>query len=205
MNMSLLYNSLRGSTLFKGTLEQSQVDTINAITTLWGGFSNDASMAQLAYVLGTIYRECGHNMAPVREGFAMSDAVAIADVTAMYNRGIIQHNYALPDPATHKSYFGRGYVQITWADNYKRIGHLIGADLYNNPDLALDPAIAGKIAVFGMQGGWFTGHKLQEYINSSATDLFNARRVINGTDHASEVAGYANAFLTSIKQAAIAT
>lgn len=42
-------------------------------------------------------------------------------------------------------YRGRGYLQITGKENYKRIGDAIKEDLVNNPDLASDPVIAKKI------------------------------------------------------------
>lgn len=199
MNIAGFFDSLRAGNMFAGSLSDRQSTGIQALLDQWGGFSNDASKRQFAYVLGTVYREAGRGMYPVREGFALSDQQAVGYVTDMFNRHDISHNYALPDPVTHKSYFGRGVVQITWADNYKRIGHLIGVDIYTNPDLALDPQTSAKIAVFGMQGGWFTGHKLQEYINSSGmNDMLNARKIINGTDHASLVAGYATGFLNAI-------
>lgn len=41
---------------------------------------------------------------------------------------------------------GRGLIQLTGRDNYKKYGEMIGVDLVNNPDLANDPEIAAKIA-----------------------------------------------------------
>jgi len=43
-------------------------------------------------------------------------------------------------------YRGRGLVQLTGKENYKKYGDMIGVDLVNNPDLANDPDIAMKIA-----------------------------------------------------------
>lgn len=43
-------------------------------------------------------------------------------------------------------YRGRGLVQLTGKENYKKYGDMIGVDLVNNPDLANDPDIALKIA-----------------------------------------------------------
>jgi hypothetical protein len=43
----------------------------------------------------------------------------------------------------------------------------------------------------GMAEGWFTGKKLGNYITLDKSDFANARRIINGTDKASLIAGYA--------------
>jgi putative chitinase len=82
---------------------------------------------------------------------------------------------------------GRGFVQITGRTNYDKLGRLLGIDLINDPDLALKPEIASKILVIGTRDGLFTGLKLSNYINANKIDYFNARRVVNGTDKASEI------------------
>lgn len=197
------FGALRHGDMFGGTLSQNQVDGINALTSLYDGHANpaldpDIAHKEMAYILGTVYHEAGRGMYPVREGFASTDEIAIAHVTTMFIRGQISRNYALPDPVTGKSYFGRGVVQITWAGNYKNIGNLTGHDLYNNPDLALDVNISAEIAVRGMLNGWFTGVGLAKYFNATTTDWVNARRIINGTDVATLIAGYATRFLTAI-------
>jgi putative chitinase len=84
-------------------------------------------------------------------------------------------------------YRGRGFVQITGRTNYDKLGRLLGIDLINDPDLALKPEIASKILVIGTRDGLFTGLKLSNYINANKIDYFNARRVVNGTDKASEI------------------
>lgn len=44
-------------------------------------------------------------------------------------------------------YRGRGLIQLTGKDNYKKYGDIIGVDLVSKPDLANDPEIARKLAV----------------------------------------------------------
>ena len=44
-------------------------------------------------------------------------------------------------------YKGRGLVQITGKDNYRRVGDIIGVDLVNNPELVKDPKYAAAAAM----------------------------------------------------------
>ena len=44
-------------------------------------------------------------------------------------------------------YRGRGFIQLTGKNNYRKIGNLIGVDLVNNPDLMNDPSVAAKASV----------------------------------------------------------
>ena len=80
---------------------------------------------------------------------------------------------------------GRGYVQITGRDNYIKFG------IVDTPDKALDPDFAFHILEQGMRYGLFTRISLNHYINADGCDYENARRVINGTNRAAEIAGYA--------------
>ena len=66
--------------------------------------------------------------------------------------------------------------------------------LYRKPDLAMVTKNAVVIMFDGMAEGWFTGKKLSDYIHGKTCDYVNARRIINGTDKASTLAGYATKF-----------
>ena len=142
---------------------------------------------QRAYIMATAYHETGATMAPVRETFASSDAQAV--------RNLSGSKYAVPDPETGQSYFGRGYVQLTWKDNYAKLGKRLGVDLVNHPELALDPKISAQITVIGMKEGLFTGRSLDDYTGPNGQfDSVGARAIVNGSDRAGKIAGHYAAF-----------
>ncbi|HNI60948.1 MAG TPA: hypothetical protein PKW11_13465, partial [Pseudomonadota bacterium] len=112
-------------------------------------------------------------------------------------------------PGDGAAFHGRGLVQITGRRNYTDWTNRLGnehyqhngenVDLVNHPELAADPGIAARIAVEGMRDGTFTGRKLGDYVNDQKTDYYNARRVINGTDSAQEIADQATSFQRVLK------
>lgn len=83
---------------------------------------------------------------------------------------------------------GRGYVQLTGRRNYQRWSERTGRDLVANPQLVTRPEIAARVLVEGMKRGDFTGARLDRYVGNGRTDFRNARRVINGTDRAEDIA-----------------
>lgn len=77
-------------------------------------------------------------------------------------------------------YCGRGYIQLTHRNNYRKMGNLLGVDLENNPAKAIEPQIAALVATIGMRDGIFTGKKLSDYITETKQDYYNARAIVNG-------------------------
>jgi len=129
--------------------------------------------AQIAYVIATAEWETNHTCRPVREAYWLSE-----DWRKKHLR--------------YYPYYGRGYVQLTWETNYKKFGKLLGIDLVNNPDRALEPEHAVKILVIGMRDGLFTGMSLDDCTDSEGTvDYVKARRIINGTDKDEVIASMA--------------
>lgn len=155
-----------------GALSQKEVDGLNALIAEMEG-RGWSDKRWWAYVLATAWHETASTMTPLAE----------------YGKGK-GRAYGNPDPITGQRYFGRGFVQLTWKDNYKRLGDLLGIDLVGNPDLAMQPGVAAEIMILGMEKGLFTGKSLPDYFDADTDDPVNARRIVNGTDRASLIAGY---------------
>lgn len=166
--------------------------TINAVLDEWERRDDCTDLRWLADMLATMLGEVGQKMTPVREGFRKTDAESRAYVRAK--------GYAYARVINGHVYYGRGLPQITWEDNYRKMGKIIGVDLVNDPDKALEPDIAVKIMFEGMIRGTFTGKKLAHYFNEKTEDFDNARRIINGTDRMYEIGNYGRSFYSAIKQ-----
>jgi putative chitinase len=82
-------------------------------------------------------------------------------------------------------YFGRGLIQLTGKDNYKKYGDLIGVDLVNDGDKALDPKNSYKIAstyLSQKRGGIYAKNDVKRSTFDMAIDgdLTLARKSVNG-------------------------
>jgi hypothetical protein len=137
--------------------------------------------AQIAYVLATAEWETNHTFKPVREAYWVANAEAWRKSHLKYY-----------------PYYGRGYVQLTWKDNYDQYGEILGLDLVTHPDMALDPYGSLFVIVQGFKIGAFTRHKLVEYVNEHRTDFVGARFCINGQDKAAEIAKLAAGYLAGM-------
>jgi hypothetical protein len=166
IDRTIFFDSVRGS-LFSGTMSQSQVDGMNAILFAWEARPTSDDPRWLAYMLATTLHETASTMQPIEE----------------YGQGAGM-TYGEPDPVTGEAYYGRGFVQLTWADNYKRADDEIGLanelSCYLHPENQLKPLIAAVTMFRGMSVGWFRGDKLSDYFAADVDDPFNAREIING-------------------------
>jgi putative chitinase len=181
--------------LFNGTLTQSQVDGMNYLLEVWeqhfeANNPNDGTM-WLAYALATFYHETAYTMQPIEE----------------YGKGSGK-TYGKPVGPYGQCYYGRGHVQLTWEENYKN-GQKFLKDRYNvhaniHPEahLMLHSQTSALVSYDGMVYGWFTGVGLPKYLSKSKNieDPVNARRIVNGTDKASTIAGYYWKFKAALKQ-----
>lgn len=167
-----------------GLLTFEKGRTLNAnFTKLMGAIQDDAewdSIAQIAYLLSSAYHETAHDFEP-RDEFGRG-------------KGRLYGQHVQLTANTVAAYYGRGLVQLTWLANYARASLLCNVDFVTQPQRVKEWPYCYFVMADGMRKGWFTGKPLVEYINPTKTDFVNARRVINGTDKAELIAGFARMF-----------
>ena len=176
--------------LFGGSLSTTQVNSLNYLVQRCEGYG--LTYPETAYVLATAYHETGYaetvngrkvinrNMLPIKE------------------RG--SESYL--SSKRYYPYIGYGYVQLTWEDNFQRVGKLIGVDLLKNPEKALEKDIASEILIKGMVFGWFTGvgfHRKCPVYRYNHLSYVRARKIVNGTDKANLIADYAMIFEKALR------
>ena len=184
MNRPAFFSTLRQRDfkLFGTSLSQGQVNGLETILT--EAEKRKTPLKWLAYMLATVYHECGGTMQPIRERGGPK-------YFARYEGRKDLGNVVKGDGV---KFHGRGFVQITGRRNYTDWARRTGVDLVKEPDKALDLSIATRILFEGMEKGTFTGKSLSSY-----TDYLPMRRIINGTDKASLIAGYAEAFEKALR------
>lgn len=168
--------------LTAGPFNSKQVQGFDAILDEWE-VQGLTDTRWLAYMLATTWHETARTMQPIEE----------------YGKGR-GYKYGKPDSVSGHVYYGRGFVQLTWSYNYKKISNLFFGDLrlFDHPELALDLKTSVQILFKGMTAGLFTGRKLSQYFNDKKEDPINARRIINGIDKAVLIADYYRKFLTAL-------
>ncbi len=173
--------------LFWGSLSQSQVDGFNAIGAYLGPAfpeSDPRRIEKMAYCLATFQWETASTMKPIAEYGGKN--------------------------ARYAPWYGRGYVQLTWEENYakqqKKLQHhpmrpsSTPYRVHSDRELALHPDTSALISIYGMIDGDFTGVGLDDYITPTKVDYRNARRIVNGTDKAAEIADMAELYENAIRE-----
>jgi hypothetical protein len=177
------YDSIRYY-LAGGSLKQGQVDGANWLLDWYDSENppipdkNHLDDRMLAYCFATAWHETAFTLQPVKE----------------YG----SEEYLKSKP--YYPWYGRGLVQLTWDYNYEKQDEKLGLKgaLMAKPDLALEPKIATQILILGMADGDFTGKTLAQYFTDDLTDWYNARRIVNGTDKANDIAKYGELFCNAI-------
>ncbi len=171
--------------MFKGGLQKQQVEWIEAILDKFSTFP--VTLEQAAYILATAQHETDH--------FKTLEEYASG---AAYGGRKDLGNTVKGDGRKFK---GRGFVQITGRRNYAYWAKRLGVDLLKEPARAMEVNFARVILIEGMMHGTFTGKKLPDYVNAGGVDYKGARRVVNGTDKAALIAGYAVKYEAALRAA----
>lgn len=168
---------------FDPTLDQGQVDALEYLLDQFEQSLHWNDVRHVAYAFATVYHETAASMLPVEEGYYLGSRARVK---------------AFQKTLRYYPFFGRGYVQLTWntrrIPNYSKASKALGVDFVADPDLVMVPEHAFEIMTLGMHEGWFTTKKLSDYISGDKCDYLNARKIINGTDKAALIAGYARKF-----------
>ncbi|HKR87008.1 MAG TPA: hypothetical protein VJS38_02445 [Phenylobacterium sp.] len=167
-------------------LSQTEADGCKAILEACAGWP----LSWTAYGLATAYHETAHTMQPVVE------IGGAAYFTRMYDpaglRPAVAARLGNTEAGDGCRFCGRGYVQLTGRANYARAG------LLDEPERALEPALAAEILARGMRDGWFSGRRLADVLplggRATRAQFVAARRIVNGQDRASLIADYALRF-----------
>lgn len=177
--------------VFGRRLTQDQVDGITHILDFWEANNAGGDLRKLAYIFATVTWETAKSMQPITE----------------------QGSDEYLRTRKYWPYIGRGLVQLTWEDNYRRMSNVLNREYGFNIDLVKNPGLANQweyalpIIFEGMfrgatDKGEFTGKALEDYFDAEKDDALGARAIVNGKDRAREIADihdeYCLAFLKSM-------
>jgi putative chitinase len=207
MNRRAFYEHVRGA-VFGGSLSQSQVEGMENLLNVQAKYIPDMDDDELAYDLGTASWETANTMQPITERGPKS-------YFNKYDPGTrIGNILGNTQPGDGYRFRGEGHVQNTGRRNAsvatKRLNQLynLGIDLVANPDQRGDPLISALSLYIGNREGWWTGKAIEDYIDfidesddEELREFANARRIVNGTDKAAEIAKRALAFKKGLQKA----
>ncbi len=187
--------------------EQNLRSLLSEMMRQYPAYFAECRVSYLAYMLATVRIESydfrsGTFFGPILEMKSYEEAecdygIGSRENSAHRDRAVSMGNTQAGDGYTYR---GRGLVQLTFKKNYQKMGKLIGLDLVNDPDKALELPLAVKIMMLGMRDGIFAGPSLSRYLDSTTPDYVGARAIINGQDKASQFAYYAERFEKIIKE-----
>ena len=152
---------------------------------------------EAAYLLGTAAEESGYSLQRWEADFVCTTTLPNGKKTGMtgiaygpegpcksalnYYRSLTGgklNYYNLGLDKKGLPYFGRGLIQLTGKGNYQYFGDIIGVDLVNNGDLALDENNSYNIAIEYMSRV-LPGKKDSTFGYAKNGDLTKARKTVN--------------------------
>ena len=156
-------------------LSQNEINALNNFLNLYEKNKSDFNLYQWSYIFATVFHETNGTFLPVKEAYWLSE------------------NWR-KNNLRYYPYYGRGFVQITWEENYRKFSKLLNTDFVKYPDKVMELNNSFFILTYGFKHGIFTGKKISDYITDIKKDYRGCRRCINGMDKADLIASYANIF-----------
>ena len=178
LDKKIFFNEYKNTIDPDRKLSQQEVNAINVFIDFVNTPLSDnwnMTVPQWSYFFATVFHETAHTFLPVKEAYWLSEEWRKKNLR-------------------YFPFYGRGYLQTTWKVNYQYYSKLLGVDFVNNPDLMMNPKYSFISSLDGFVKGRFTEKKISDYVNDKKKDYVGARRVINGTDKANLIAGYAKTF-----------
>ena len=77
-------------------------------------------------------------------------------------------------PGDGIKYIGRGFIQLTGRDNYKRAGQALGLPLEQHPEMVEKPEIAAKVAI------WFWKHRVHPKVHDYSDTRAATKHINSG-------------------------
>ena len=186
-----------------GSMDNSTKDNLTQIFDFIKQEQDIKDVRYVAYILATIKWETAHTFKPITE-FGPSDDYFESNFGSNTDVGKNLGNVELGDGVRFK---GRGYLILNGRKNYELMNEVLKLkdtdnDLLKNPEKALDPIIAYRIASYGMRNGFFTGGqwKLSDFISDNKVDYESARQIVNGNDKAVAIADIARKFESILRE-----
>lgn len=206
INRKYFFDAVRHAP-FGGRLSQSQVEGMNFLLDVQQKHFPTLADDHIAYGLATTYHESGGTMRPIKEIGGNAYFTRMYDINGA--RPAKARELGNIYPGDGARYPGMGYVQSTGRTNARKaravIKEVLGVDVdfESDPSKLMVPEYAAVLLWYGMIHGTWTGKAIGDYIDGDgeedAGEFKNARRVVNGTDRAELIAGYASNFLRALK------
>lgn len=174
---------------FDGDMNASQRRSIKEIIAYWMTNYPYQDLKCLAYILATADFETDRKFLPIEDKLKGKG----------FDYGLMVKQNGEYYLAPIQLYYRRGIVPLLWYENYKSISSKLDVNILQNPDLVMDKSISLKILVDGMMQGWFTGYRLEKFLNQTKLQWEDARRVIIKSEKNQLIKSLAKKYYTSLR------